>query len=193
MEPSDPPPPSAEDPREVLRRLEERLGRASDAAERLMAEAARSAVSGSSSSERRKAGNPDSAAEGEPPSHEPETERSGAAGQDEPPAPEPEPERRRSGGQSDPPTAGQRVKPPPAGWEAPQSGPSSGPRSARDIEVLVQAVQYLRELVPPEVQQRLLEALRELLLAIRALIDWYLERLERRRGERVEVQDIPIR
>jgi DNA-binding HxlR family transcriptional regulator len=59
--------------------------------------------------------------------------------------------------------------------------------------VLVQAVQYLRELVPPEVQQRLLEALRELLLAIRALIDWYLERLERRRGERVEVQDIPIR
>ena len=35
-------------------------------------------------------------------------------------------------------------------------------------------------------------ALRELLLALRALIDWYLERLERRREQSVEVQDIPI-
>jgi hypothetical protein len=30
------------------------------------------------------------------------------------------------------------------------------------------------------------------LLSLRALIDWYLERLERRRAEPVEVQDIPI-
>jgi hypothetical protein len=38
----------------------------------------------------------------------------------------------------------------------------------------------------------LAEALRELLLALRALIDWYLERAERRRAAPVEVQDIPI-
>jgi hypothetical protein len=53
-------------------------------------------------------------------------------------------------------------------------------------------VRSLRELIPPELQQRLAEALREVLLALRALIDWYLERLEQRRAEPVEVQDIPI-
>ena len=45
MEPNDPPPRKAEQPEDVLRRLEERLGRASEAAERLMSEAARSAGS----------------------------------------------------------------------------------------------------------------------------------------------------
>jgi hypothetical protein len=50
----------------------------------------------------------------------------------------------------------------------------------------------LREWIPPELQHRLAVALREVLLALRALIDWYLERSERRRGEPTEVQDIPI-
>jgi len=36
------------------------------------------------------------------------------------------------------------------------------------------------------------EALRDLLRHGRALIDWYLERTERRRREPAEVQDIPI-
>ena len=35
-------------------------------------------------------------------------------------------------------------------------------------------------------------ALKEVLLAIRALIDWYLERIERRRAEPADVEDIPI-
>jgi hypothetical protein len=110
--------------RDALRRLEERLERASDAAERLMAEAAA------------------------------------------------------------------KAKPPPAGWEAPAD---DGPRGqARDLEVIVQVVQSLRELIPPDLERRLAEALRELLLAIRALIDWYLERAERRRSAPTEVQDIPV-
>jgi hypothetical protein len=46
--------------------------------------------------------------------------------------------------------------------------------------------------VPPELQRRLAVALRELLLALRALIDWYLERAERRGAAPSEVQDIPI-
>ena len=50
----------------------------------------------------------------------------------------------------------------------------------------------LRDRIPPELQQRLVAALRELLEAIRALLDWYLERLERPRREPTEVQDIPI-
>lgn len=81
--------------------------------------------------------------------------------------------------------------PPPAGWQAP---PADGGASRReqDLEILLGLVQRLRDLVPPELQQRLAEALRELLLAIRAVIDWYLDRLERRRREPAEVTDIPI-
>ena len=57
----------------------------------------------------------------------------------------------------------------------------------------MQALQSLRELIPPDVLQRLAAALKELLLAIRAVIDWYLERLERRHtAEASEVEDIPI-
>jgi hypothetical protein len=110
--------------RDALRRLEERLDRASDAAERLMAEAAA------------------------------------------------------------------KVKIPPAGWQA--TAEEDGRGQARDLEVIVQVVQSLRELIPPELERRLAEALRELLLAIRALIDWYLDRAEQRRSAPAEVQDIPI-
>jgi hypothetical protein len=125
MEQSDP-----HESSEALRRLEERLERASDAAERLIAEAAARAA--------------------EPP------------------------------------------KPPPAGWQSPDPDANSPRGRDRDLELLVGVVRSLRELIPPELQQRLAEALREVLLAIRALIDWYLERLEQRRSEPVEVQDIPI-
>ena len=120
---------------DALRRLEERLDRASSAAERLIAEAAwrSSAPAG----ERR-----------EPP------------------------------------------EPPPAGWQVPEPDPPPRGHGA-ELELLTALVQSLRDLIPPELQQRLAEALRELLLAIRALIDWYLDRLDRR-AKPVEVQDIPI-
>lgn len=109
---------------DALRRLEERLARASDAAERLMAEA---------------------------------KEQAGAA------------------------------KPPPAGWQTPRQA-----RAESDIELITQILASLRELIPAELERRLAHALRELLLAIRALIDWYLERSERGRAEPTEVKDIPI-
>ena len=82
------------------------------------------------------------------------------------------------------------TEPPPAGWQAPETE-SAG--AGRDLELLLGIVQSVRDLVPPELQRRLAEALRELLLALRALIDWYLERVERRRAEPAEVEDIPIR
>lgn len=81
-------------------------------------------------------------------------------------------------------------EPPPAGWQAPDSG---SPSAGRDLELLIGIVQSVRDLIPPDLQQRLAEALRELLLAVRALIDWYLDRVQRRRAEPAEVQDIPIR
>ena len=84
-----------------------------------------------------------------------------------------------------------QAKPPPAGWQA------SGQNGAQDtvggeLDALLGAVRSLRDLVPPEVMQRLAEALKEVLLAIRSLIDYYIERLERPREEPREVKDIPI-
>ena len=78
--------------------------------------------------------------------------------------------------------------PPPAGWQVPDANPDS----RADLEVLSAVLHSLRELIPPELQHRVGEALRELLLALRALIDWYLERAEKRRATPTEVQDIPI-
>ncbi len=114
--------------RESLRRIEERLSRASDAAERLISEAARSA--------------------GRPPS---------------------------------------------AGWQVPRAEHERpGGQHTSELELLLGGARLLGELVPSEVLERLVAALRELLLASRALIDFYLERLERPREERAGVQDIPI-
>ncbi len=129
MPSSDPPRP--DDPAltsDALRRLEERLDRASQAAERLIAEAASE--------------------------------------------------------------AGRSRKPPPAGWQAPKDGDERRPDG--DLELLAQVIQSVRDLIPPDLQRRLAEALRELLMALRALIDFYLERLDRRRESSANVEDIPI-
>jgi hypothetical protein len=101
--------------------------------------------------------------------------------------------------------AAERVakQPPPAGWQAREPvdtedagaggrEPGARPRPQGELELLLAALRSLRDVIPPELQQRLGEALREVLLALRALIDWYLERTERRRREPTEVQDIPI-
>jgi hypothetical protein len=86
---------------------------------------------------------------------------------------------------------GEPRRPPAAGWQAGAEEP--GPRGpAAELESLFGAVRAFRELIPPEVAERLVAALREFLLALRSLIEWYLERLEHRRKEPPDVQDIPI-
>lgn len=112
-------------PEETLRRLEERLDRASAAAEQLMSEAAAAAA-----------------------------------------------------------------EPPPSGWQAPEA--ESEQRRDSDLDALIALARSLRELIPPELQQRLINAVREVLHALRDLLDWYLERLDRQRSEPTQVQDIPI-
>jgi hypothetical protein len=82
-------------------------------------------------------------------------------------------------------------KPPPAGWQSPNAD-NDRPPLGGDLELLTQLLQSLRDLVPPELERRLAEALRELLMAMRALIDFYLERLNKRGPEPTEVEDIPI-
>jgi hypothetical protein len=119
-----------DDPRDTLRRLEDRLSQASEAAERLFDEASRSA---------------------------------------------------------------RGDRPPPAGWQMPNG--HDEPRSRNlgaELETLLAALGLVRELIPAEVLERLATAFRELLMALRALIDVYLERLEQPRPAREQVRDIPI-
>jgi hypothetical protein len=148
---------------EALQRLEERLDRASRAAERLIAEAAAAAAGGGAGVG---AGGGGGAVD------------AGAAGGGEAPG--------NPGPASGEPDAEEPPAPPASGWQIPEDS------AASDLDPFVTLVQALRDLIPAELQRRLAAALRELLLALRALIDWYLERLERRRDQAVEVQDIPI-
>ena len=74
---------------------------------------------------------------------------------------------------------------PPRGWDD-RRGRDGATPDCRRCSTLLDAV---RDAVPAELSRQLAEALRELLLAVRALIDWYLERLgepgpgaRRRRG-----------
>jgi hypothetical protein len=141
---------------EALRRLEQRLNRASEAAERLIIEAAARAAG-------------EGGGEG--------SERAG----------------------SDPPSV-DPARPPPAGWQRPDpresgagaAGDSAAATGRGELDLLVAVLNAVRDRIPPELQRRLGEAFREVLLAVRAVIDWYLERTERRRTESTEVQDIPI-
>jgi hypothetical protein len=89
-------------------------------------------------------------------------------------------------------SAARAVRTPPSGWAAQPAEASGGSRGG-ELDALVGLLEGVRDLVPAELRERMLVALRELLLAVRALIDWYLERSEqRRRAQRVEVEDIPI-
>jgi hypothetical protein len=78
---------------------------------------------------------------------------------------------------------------PPRGWAVPGGG-----GSASDLQALLALLDAVRDAVPAELSRQLEAALRELLLALRALIDWYLERLGEPGSGRsqVEVEDIPL-
>jgi hypothetical protein len=79
---------------------------------------------------------------------------------------------------------------PPRGWEIPreQQAAPGGP----DPDPLTQVIEQLLTLVPAELRARLTEAVRQLLEALRELIDWCVSKLERRTNGEVEVRDIPI-
>jgi hypothetical protein len=88
---------------------------------------------------------------------------------------------------------------PPRGWDVPhESKPGGRDQSSSELQLVVNLLGALRDAIPAELSQQLAEAVRELLLAVRALIDWYLNRLERlpRPGQTSApddpVEDIPI-
>jgi hypothetical protein len=80
---------------------------------------------------------------------------------------------------------------PPAGWAT----PSDRDAQREELQALAALLQALRDLVPPELQQQVTEVVRQVLLLIRAIIDWWVERLE---GGQVAapaepaVEEIPI-
>lgn len=81
-------------------------------------------------------------------------------------------------------------RPPPRGYATPGA---EAPRSGvADIQALAALLELGRTLLPPELRRQVAELVREVLLLVRALVDWYLERIEERRKAPVEVQDIPI-
>ena len=86
---------------------------------------------------------------------------------------------------------------PPPGWDAWQGWAEAGvgapPRDPRvpDLAALIALVDGLRRVVPPELRDQFVALQRELLMTVRSLIDWYLERLDEPRRE-PRVEDIPI-
>ena len=76
-------------------------------------------------------------------------------------------------------------------WEREFRDPPPRRPGAPDLAPLFALVEALRHGVPRELQEQFNSLLREVLLTMRALIDWYLERLDRDE-RRPEVEEIRI-
>ena len=77
----------------------------------------------------------------------------------------------------------------PGAYEDPPRPPPRG--SGFDPAALFVLLDGLRRVVPRELEGQLTNLVREFLLTLRSLIDWYLERLDRPPRE-PRVEDIPI-
>ena len=77
------------------------------------------------------------------------------------------------------------------GWERYEYGSPPRPSRGPDLSALFVLLDAIRRAIPRELEERFNALLRELLLTLRSLIDWYLERLDRPARE-PQVEDIPI-
>lgn len=102
--------------------------------------------------------------------------------------------------QTTPPDGGEAPPPPPPRWDevdwdtwTPPSGGENAPRSGGgpDLRPLFALIDVMRSALPHELRDQFNSLVRELLLTLRALIDWYLERLPGGKPE-PRVEDIPI-
>jgi hypothetical protein len=98
--------------------------------------------------------------------------------------------------QTTPPDGGEA---PPPGWDevdwdtwTPGSGDGPPrPRSGPDLAPLFALIDVMRSALPGELRDQFNSLVREVLLTLRALIDWYLEKLGGGEPE-PRVEDIPI-
>jgi hypothetical protein len=81
-------------------------------------------------------------------------------------------------------------EPPPNGWQAP--GAAGSAHAFPDLAPLFALVETLKGTVPPDLLGQLTDALRDLLLALRAILDYSIARLERAPADPVRVEDIPV-
>ncbi|MDA0182585.1 hypothetical protein OJ997_19905 [Solirubrobacter phytolaccae] len=78
---------------------------------------------------------------------------------------------------------------PPNGWATPGETPKA---ATPDFNALFALLDAAKDNLPPELLRQVADALRELLLALRAVIDYSIERLERPPAPARDVEDIPI-
>ena len=81
-------------------------------------------------------------------------------------------------------------KPPVAGWDVPRSASKAG----EEIDALVALIGSMRDLLPPELRAQLAELVKQILVFVRAALDWWIEHIETAdspRG-RDDAEDIPI-
>jgi hypothetical protein len=77
---------------------------------------------------------------------------------------------------------------PPRGYDVPREGAPPFP----DLSALTGLLELARGALPPELARQLAQALRELLIALRALLDYSIERLAASEQAAPQVEDIPI-
>jgi hypothetical protein len=87
-------------------------------------------------------------------------------------------------------------------FEAAAGGGDAGRRTraaddaTQEAQALVALVQLLRDLLPDELRRQVMDLIRQVLVLVRAVIDWYLVRLEAPAEDRAArapvVQDIPL-
>ena len=77
------------------------------------------------------------------------------------------------------------------GWDWQQPYGPPGRSGLPDLSPIFAILEALRRMVPAELQDQFNALQREVLLTVKALIDWYLERLDARERP-VQVEDIPI-
>ncbi len=82
------------------------------------------------------------------------------------------------------------AKVPPSGWATSEEQAER----QQELQALVALVEALRDLVPPELKAQVRDVLRQLLLLLRALIDWWVERMDgpAAAGPARDVQEIPV-
>ena len=82
---------------------------------------------------------------------------------------------------------------PPRGYGDPKENAAAGPPPFPDLSALTGLMDLARSSLPPDLQRQLQQALRELLIALRSVLDYSIDRLEPGpEPPSSAVEDIPI-